>query len=128
MKKFLDYIKERPEVRTAIFVISVVLSGVLCSGFITVITVEGHLKWSLFYKQPTFWILCVYSYILYLYNRFLYFHEKDILKFLDDDYCKAYIINQCLPEITERYKKDIKEGKNMSELIDIRQELKKLKK
>lgn len=128
MKKLLNYIKDLPEVRTAIFILSVLISGILCSGFITEITVNGKLNWASFYKTTTFWLICIYSILLYLYNRFLYLHEKNILKFLDDDYCKAYIINQCLPEITDRYKKEIKEGKNLSELIDIRAELSKLKK
>jgi len=128
MKTVLNYIRDLPEVRTGIFILSVLLSGILCSGFITEITVNGKLEWSSFYQTTTFWILCVYTILLYLYNRFIYLHEKNILKFLDDDYCKAYIINQCLPEITERYKKDIKDGKQLTELIDIRAELKKLKK
>ncbi|TAH00129.1 MAG: hypothetical protein EAZ15_09800 [Sphingobacteriales bacterium] len=125
MKTVLNYIRDLPEVRTGIFILSVLLSGILCSGFITEITLNGKLEWSSFYQTTTFWILCVYTIVLYLYNRFIYLHEKNILKFLDDDYCKAYIINQCLPEITERYKKDIKDGKQLTELIDIRAELKK---
>jgi hypothetical protein len=128
MKTVLNYIRDLPEVRTGIFILSVLLSGILCSGFITEITVNGKLEWFTFYKTTTFWLLCVYTILLYMYNRFIYLHEKNILKFLDDDYCKAYIINQCLPEITERYKKDIKDGKQLTELIDIRAELKKLKK
>ncbi|WP_375583924.1 hypothetical protein [Cyclobacterium xiamenense] len=128
MSKILNYIRDLPEVRTGIFILSVLLSGILCSGFITEITINGKLEWFTFYKTTTFWLLCAYAVLLYLYNRFIYLHEKNILRFLDDDYCKAYIINQCLPEITERYKKDIKEGKQLTELIDIRAELKKLKK
>ena len=128
MKTVLNYIRDLPEVRTGIFILSVLLSGILCSGFITEITVNGKLEWFTFYRTTTFWLLCVYTILLYMYNRFIYLHEKNILKFLDDDYCKAYIINQCLPEITERYKKDIKDGKQLTELIDIRAELKKLKK
>ncbi|GAB5554529.1 MAG: hypothetical protein Sapg2KO_41200 [Saprospiraceae bacterium] len=128
MNRLLNYIKDSPELKTMIFIGSVILSGVLCSGFITEITVDGKLEWKLFYKTTTFWIIIGYAFILYLYNRFLYNHEKNIMKFLDDDYCKAYIINQCLPEITERYKQDIKDGKEFTDLIDIRKELKKLKK
>ncbi len=124
--KILEYIKERPEARTGIFILSVVLSGVLCSAFVTEITVEGKLVWSSFYKATSFWLICVYSVLLYLYNKFLYQYEKNIMNFLDDNYCKAYIKSQCLPEIVERWKKDLREGKNSTELIDIRIELKKL--
>lgn len=126
LNKILDYIKERPEVRTAIFILSVILSGILSSSFVTEITVEGKLVWSIFYKTTSFWLLCIYTFLLYLYNKFLYQHEKNILNFLDDNYCKAYIRSQCLPEIIEKYKKDLRENKDVSELIDIRIELKKL--
>jgi hypothetical protein len=70
----------------------------------------------------------LYSIMVYLYNRFLYRYEKNILRFLDEDYCRAYIVQSCLPEIIDKYKEDLKTGKDVSELIDISKELKKLKK
>lgn len=70
----------------------------------------------------------MYSIIIYLYNRFIYQFEKNILNFLDDDYCKAYTVQSCLPELIGKYKVDLKSGKESGELIDISKELKKLKK
>lgn len=50
------------------------------------------------------------------------------MNFLDDDYCRAYIVQSCLPELIDKYKNDLKSGKEGGELIDISKELKKLKK
>lgn len=126
IKKILIKIGSTPEIKTIIFILSVLISGILCSGFIAEITKEGELDWTIFYKAATFWLLIGYSFIIYLYNVFLYRFEKNILKYLDKEYCKAYILNACLPEITERYNQDLRSGKKTSELIDISKELKKL--
>lgn len=111
VKKILSKIGSSPEIKTVVFILSVLISGILCSGFITEITKEGKLDWSIFYKTVTFWLLVCYSFIVYLYNRFIYRFEKNILKYLDENYCKAYIINACLPEMTERYKQELRSGK-----------------
>mgnify|MGYP001769527560 CR=1 FL=1 len=126
IRKFLAKIGSSPEIKTIIFILSVLISGILCSGFITEITKDGKLDWTTFYKAVTFWLLIGYSFIIYLYNRFIYRFEKNILKYLDENYCKAYIVNACLPEITERYKQELRSGKKTSEMIDISKELKKL--
>jgi hypothetical protein len=39
-----------------------------------------------------------------------YKHEREIAKFLDNEYCVAYIRSQCLPEAAERYKELIRNG------------------
>jgi|AntRauTorcE11898_2_1112593.scaffolds.fasta_scaffold00258_1 magnesium-transporting ATPase (P-type) len=122
MNKFKKNIREHPEVRTGIFVFSVIISGILCSAFVTEISLNGKLIWKDFYKAYTFWGLIVYSIIIYLYNRFIYQFEKNILNFLDDDYCKAYIVQSCLPDLIEKYKTDLKSGKESGKLIDISKE------
>jgi hypothetical protein len=126
MKKIPEYIKKSPELRTGIFILSVILSGILCSAFVTEITVDGKLVWSNFYKTTTFYLICVYCFIFSLYNRFLYNHEKNIERFADNNYCEAYIKSECLPELVEKWKKEIREGNASSELIDISAELAKI--
>ena len=71
-------------------------------------------------------MIVIYTVVVYFYNKLLYFHEKNVLKFLDDDYCLAYIRKECLPEIVNKYKEDIKSGKQPKEFIDIKKELRKL--
>lgn len=128
MDKIKKSITEYPEIRTGIFIFSVLISGILCSAFVSEISSNGVLIWKYFYKAYTFWGIVIYSIIIYLYNRFLYKYEKNIINFLDDNYCKAYIIQSCLPDLIEKYKADLKNGKESGELIDISKELKKLKK
>ena len=105
VQKILAKIGSSPGIKTLIFILSVLISGILCSGFIAEITKEGILDWAIFYKTVTFWLLLGYSFVIYLYNRFIYRMEKSISKYLDENYCKAYIMNACLPEIAERYVK-----------------------
>jgi len=128
MNKIKKSIKEYPEIRTGIFIFSVLISGILCSAFVTEISLNGKLIWKSFYKAYTFWGLILYSILIYLYNRFIYKFEKNMMNFLDDDYCKAYIVQSCLPELIDKYKNDLKSGKVGGELIDISKELKKLRK
>lgn len=118
-------ISKSPAIKTGIFIISVILSGVLCSAFITEITLENELHWSMFYTKITFWLIILYCIIVYLYNRFVYKLETDILNFLDDNYCLAYMRKECLPELVEKYKEDVRLGKKSKELIDIKKELEK---
>ena len=125
MRKFIEHIAKTPEIKTIVFVLSVILSGILCSAFVTEITVNGKLQWITFYKAFSFWFILVYCIVIYLYNRFVYKYEKNMLNFLDDDYCLAYIRQQCLPELVVKYKSDLKSGKMPKDIIDIKKELKK---
>jgi len=128
VKKIKDKLFRSPFFKTIVFGLSVLVSGILCSSFVAELYYEGKLHWEIFYRTTTFYLILVYGFIIYMYNRFLYRAEKNILNFLDDNYCSAYIINACLPDLIEKYKKDLKEGKNPSEFIDIQYELGKLKK
>lgn len=65
LKKLLKNIKEYPEVRTGIFLFSVIISGILSSAFVTEISKNGELIWKDFYKAYTFGGLLVYSIIIY---------------------------------------------------------------
>lgn len=58
---------ESPFGRTIGFATSVLLSGVLASAFVTEITVQGQLEWSIFYTKKTFWalIILMFAYLVY---------------------------------------------------------------
>lgn len=128
MRKLKQIVKKYPEIKTVIFFFSVIVSGILCSAFVSEITINGKLVWKEFYRTFSFWGIVIYSFLLYLYNRLLYRYEKNILKYLDNDYCKAYIVKACLPELIDKYKNDIKSGKASNKFINISEELNKLKK
>lgn len=125
MRKIIEYITKTPEMKTIIFVLSVILSGILCSAFVAEITINSVVTWKVFYKTNTFWFIILYCIVIYFYNKVVYKYEKNMLNFLDDDYCLAYIRQQCLPELVVKYKTDLKSGKLPKDLIDIKKELKK---
>jgi hypothetical protein len=72
-----------------------------------------------------FYALIALGVILFLYNRSLYRRDVAIERFLDDDYCKAYMRSQCLPEAARRYKELIREG-NIGELKRAMDEVKRI--
>jgi hypothetical protein len=125
IKKNAERIAKLPISKTIVFAVSVILSGIFCGTFVTEITVDNSIQWSLFYKTSSFWIILVYLFFIYLYNIFIYKYETNMLNFLDDNYCSAYIIQRCLPELVEKYTSDLKAGKSPEDMIDIKKELKK---
>lgn len=119
-------IMHSPAFKTAVFASSVILSGILCSSFVTEINIQGVLIWSAFYKTYSFYLVLIYLGALYVYNRYIYQQDKNISNFLDEDYCKAYIRSQFLPEIVERYKDDVRKGKHPVDLKEYHEELEKI--
>ncbi len=115
-----------PLIKTIIFFFLVIFSGILCGTFLSEININGKLEWSIFYKTISFYIIIVYLILIFIYYRFIYKLEKNMLNFLDDDYCKAYIRSQCLPEIISKYKESIKYGKKPKDLVEYHKELEKI--
>ena len=128
LEKIKKIIKDSPLLKTIIFFLSVLISGILASSFVTEITVNGKIVWAKFYSVLSFYLILSYLILLYLYNKLLYEHEIEQKKFLEKDYVQSYIMSECLPELAERYKRDLKDGKSQGELIDIQKEIKKLSK
>lgn len=95
--------------------------------FVCEITLSGIIEWKVFYKAKSFRYILLWLLLVYLYNSFLYRKETDILKFKDEDYCKAYIRSQCLPAVAARYRNAVRSG-NTSELRDIASEIKRIMK
>lgn len=127
-EKIKKLLTDKPFIKTIMFFGSVIISGILCSAFVTEITINGTVVWSNFSKATSFWIIILYIIIIYLYNKITYTIDSDIKKYLDLEYCRSYAIKACLPEIAERLKQDIKEGKNISEIFDFDEFLKKVNK
>lgn len=115
-----------PVGKTIMFVLSVIVSGILCGTFVTEITVNGALLWLMFFKTASFYTLLVYIFILYIYNRYIYVEEKNVKIFLDQDYCRAYIRSRSLPAMMSRYEDLISQGLNSTELVEIQSQLEEL--
>lgn len=116
---------ESPAWRTIFAFIVPVLAGVLSGVFVTEITNNSQIEWSIFYKAKSFYALLALSVIMYLYNKEIYLYERELSKFLDADYCLAYMRSKCLPEAAERYKHLIRTGGG-GELKQAMDELKKV--
>ncbi len=114
---------EEPLAKTIILGFNVASSSILTSIFTTEITIDGKLEWKHFYSTISFYFLLGAWGITYLYLRFIYQSETSIKKFEDDEYCKAYMRKECLPEAAKRANRLIKSGKNSGEIRDILNDL-----
>ena len=103
----------KPLAKTIVFGISVFLSGILCSAFVAEITTKDGLLWGDFYKKWTFWFIVLYLLLVFSYNVFIYRAEKSVEKFMDENYCKAYVIRSCMQDIVEKAKDEINSTKGI---------------
>lgn len=101
---------QSPALKTFFSALSLVATGVLASAFVVEINTPTGLVWSNFYRAKSFYGLFVLFLLLFFYNRALYEFETDVDRFLDKDYCTAYMRSQCLPEAAERYRQAIRTG------------------
>jgi len=118
-------ILESPGWKTFFSALIPIFVGVLSGTFVVEITVDGKLDWTLFSKSKSFYSLCVLTIISYLYFKELYLYERQTERFLDADYCVAYMRSKCLPEAAERYRVLIRTG-NIGELTRAMHELEKV--
>ena len=127
ISKIFDYIAKSPAIKTLVFGISTIVSSILAGLFIYEITCTGNIAWKSFYKANSFYWILLWLLLMYFYNAILFKKEIDIIKFKDEDYCKAYIRSQCLPAVAARYRNAVRSG-NTSELKDIASEIKRIMK
>jgi hypothetical protein len=120
-----QYIVESPGIRTLFSAVFPILAGVLSGTFVLEITTSSGLAWGVFYRTRSFYALSVLSLVIYLYNRELYLFEREVSRFLDSNYCIAYMRSKCLPEAAERYKELIRNGGG-GELTQAMDELRKI--
>jgi len=108
--KAREYLFESPGLRTFFSAIIPIVAGVLSGSFVIEITTSSGLAWGVFYKARSFYALVALSLAIYWYNRALYLYEREVQRFMDADYCIAYMRSKCLPEAAERYKELIRNG------------------
>lgn len=125
LRKFRGIVFTSPALKTFFSVIIPILSGILSGTFIVEITARNSLNWSRFYYSKSFYGLLILVWIIYWYNRASYLYEKEVERFLDKDYCVAYMRSKCLPEAAERYKELIRNGEG-GELRQAMDELKEI--
>ncbi len=125
VRKIRDMILESPGWKTFFSVLIPIVVGILSGTFVAEITTPNGLDWSLFTKANSFYGLIAMVIISYLYHHEVYLFEREIERFLDDDYCRAYMRSKCLPEAAERYKELIRSG-DKGELVSAMREFEKI--
>ena len=64
--------------------------GIFSNFLVTEMTTNGRVEWSSFYHTVSFYLLLAFAIGTYLFHRYLYIHERDVMQFKDADYCVAY--------------------------------------
>ncbi len=104
------WILESPTSKALISTVLAAAIGVLSGSFVTEITTLAGLEWGRFHKTWSVYGLLAVTAAQVVYSRLLYNYEIEIMKFLDGDYCIAYLRSKCLPEVAEKYKTRIRNG------------------
>lgn len=89
------------------------------------ISTSDGLDWSEFYQAKSFYGLLATVVVSYIYNRKAYQYEREVERFQDDDYCRAYMRSKCLPEAAENYRELIRSGAK-GELVKAMREFEKI--
>lgn len=121
----LDKLLESPGWKTFFAVVIPLAVGVLSGTFVVEISMGGLLDWAGFYRARSFYGLLAMVVLSYVYNRAAYLYAREVERFLDDDYCRAYMRSKCLPEAAERYKELIRSG-DKGELVSAMREFEKI--
>jgi len=116
---------ESPGCKTLFSVIFPLAAALLSGMFVYDISDENGIVWIKFYQSWTFYGLLILIILIYIYNRALYRHNRDIMRFSDTTFCIAYMRSQLLPEAAERYKEMIRSGSG-SEFAEITNQLKEI--
>ena len=123
MLSFKEKISKSVLFRTMVGIFSIIIFSILSGAFISEITINGILEWGFFYKARSFYFLLASCVLMYFYFRFQLERDESIEKFKDDEYCKAYMRKQCLPEMAKKANEWIKNGKSKGHLKDIMSDL-----
>ncbi len=118
-----EKLQTSPLFKTFVGVFSIVIFGILSGAFIAEITINGKIEWGSFYKATSFYLLLFCCLLMYFYFRLQFNFEESIEKFKDDEYCKAYMRKQCLPEMAKKTNKLIKKGRDKNQLKDLMSDL-----
>lgn len=109
-----DQLNNSPLAKTVGFIVSVVLTSFFCSALVVDITNnEGKVVLSKIWNSGYAIGLLIVIVLEAIYYWFVYQAEVDIMHYMDDKYCAAYIRKENLKAIADEYKKAISEGKQI---------------
>ena len=110
-QKIKDFLNKSPLVKTCGFIVGVVLTSFFCSALVVDITNDqGELVLSDIRNSGYTIALLLVIAIEAVYYWFVYQADIDVIHYMDDEFCTAYIRKENLKAIAEKYKKIINEG------------------
>ena len=97
----LNWVYKSPLIKTIVGIVLPIIAGVLSGVLIIELTnTDGNIVWSLWHEAGSFYALVAICLIVGVYHYGAYSFEKNILLYMDDEYCEAYVRSQCLPEVS----------------------------
>ena len=123
--QFRKWLFVTPAAKTVAGVTFTIIASVFAGTFVAEISTPFGLDWRHCYNTTSIYILACLSILQYIYQKALYTHERSILNFLDNEYCKAYARSECIPEAIKQWKAKIKDGQG-GELEKAMKELEKV--
>lgn len=124
MEKIKKYVFSSPLIKSILGVVSIVLTGVLSSGFVAELSSQ-EVVWSNYFKTKCFYILILYALLAIFYNWQGYKWETSIERIMEKEYCKNFVLKENLPVLAEHCKDLIKTGK-IDEFIETTKKIKEL--
>jgi hypothetical protein len=113
---------DSPLIRTIIDVLATTIISFF-TGLLTFdITKDGEIIWTDLYRSWSCYILILSISLYCIYTKLTYDIDKDIQKFKDDDFCRAYVRSKCIPALANKYSDMIKNG-NLDDLKQARSEV-----
>lgn len=100
-------------------VFTVIISGILCSGFVAEITENSKLVWANFYLSKCFWGIIIFVVLICVWLWLSHVKHKKQVAILNKKFCKDYIMRKTLPALAEVVKRDIKDGKGTEKLVNV---------
>jgi ABC-type bacteriocin/lantibiotic exporter with double-glycine peptidase domain len=124
IKKKIIILFQKPIIKVIINNMFPIIMGVIGGLYTTTITDNSIIDFKSSFKKPIFYILIVMLFVNFTYNYVVYRYEKSLSRFIDDEYCMAYMRSQLIPEFADSYKVRIKNG----EITDLEEIMKNFKK
>ena len=125
MRHFLNVFVKKAWGRTLVSYVMPVLSAFFSGTLILELTTTDKLTstttldWGNILRKPSFYVLLLLALITFVYNRACLRRETSVQSFLSPEYCKAYVLSECIPEFAEFNKRRIRDGKGgLKETID----------
>lgn len=114
---------QNPITKISIDTLSVISFSVFSGCFVTDITSDGKIIWLNFYHSTSFYILVLLIFLWIPYKKYHYDEEVSVEKFMDDDYCNAYIKKEGLRAAASRMSELIRGGKSDGQIKDLMSKL-----